>query len=110
MKHFWTLTIPSALMVFAMIGQGQDAPKLNARELFYSPPPSPSAANSNTGASNGGANGGKTGTGSVGTGTVGTGTAGTGTGKSGGSGSGAARSRKRWTCGGRDGKRQHLVR
>lgn len=27
MKHFWTLTIPSALLVFAMIAQGQDAPE-----------------------------------------------------------------------------------
>jgi hypothetical protein len=85
MKHFWTLTIPSALLVFAMIAQGQDAPKLNARELFYSPPPSPSANNSNIGAANGAANNGKAGTGSAGTGTVGT-----ATGKSGGSASGAA--------------------
>ena len=72
MKHFWTLTIPSALMVLATVVQGQDAPKLNARELFYSPPPSPSGNNSNTGASNGAS--GKSGSGPVATGTAGTGT------------------------------------
>jgi len=38
MKHLLTLTF----LAFA-VGWGQNAPKLNARELFYAPPPNPAA-------------------------------------------------------------------
>lgn len=87
MKHFWTLTISVAL-IGSTLAWSQDAPKLNARELFYSPPPSPAASTASTST---------TSTGTAGTGTTvagrsgassGTTTAGagnTGKGKAGGS-------------------------
>jgi hypothetical protein len=51
MKHLLTLAILASAATWA-----QDAPKLNARELFYTPPPNPAANANSTGGGRAGAN------------------------------------------------------